>query len=482
MLLSVCFGLLANTCACAQNNWIVDVLVQRLPDGQAYLEAQTSWTSTSTHHLDSCSITVIATQSDNVVGFSKHRVCLRSNVGDSLEMRHVHVSRLESPNGRIQLEWIVDCDDGSKWQHNEELWIPLDGVPAIADPIVVEAFAPSHQASNPDFVHSGLELMPSVGKRIDLNVSSARLYFELHRISDVVPADSLFLLAFGWTNEQNGWDSKATKYVRLTSAPVVPVFDALPCTPSRPLPTNGKLRIEARTREGHVIVSRDIELSNRFDAAEHTLYTEDHVRILPSIAVLSEPLALIRHLEDHLPIATTNEQNTMNFSLMPRGNAAEIQSYLTGFWIRRCESFEQADLKHRQYLERIAFVDEHFGECKKGQGSLTEMGNIYLRFGPPKTVVQRHHETEYYPYEIWHYYKAGVFNNKRFLFYAPHVVAECFELLHSDMLGERQNDDWLAQLRSRENRLRVSESMENRLNPNDSFSREEPEDLFYNPR
>ena len=73
-----------------------------------------------------------------------------------------------------------------------------------------------------------------------------------------------------------------------------------------------------------------------------------------------------------------------------------------------------------------------------------EMGNIYIRFGKPNTVVKRHHETEYYPYEIWHYHKAGRFNNKRFLFFAPHVVSECFELLHSDMLGERQNEDWLS--------------------------------------
>ena len=117
------------------------------------------------------------------------------------------------------------------------------------------------------------------------------------------------------------------------------------------------------------------------------------------------------------------------------------------------------------------------------RGSLTEMGNIYLRFGKPNTVVKRHHETEYYPYEIWHYHKAGRFNNKRFLFFAPHVVGECFELLHSDMLGERQNEDWLSQLRSRENTvLSVSKSMENRLNPRDTYSGEEPEDLFFNPR
>ena len=49
-------------------------------------------------------------------------------------------------------------------------------------------------------------------------------------------------------------------------------------------------------------------------------------------------------------------------------------------------------------------------------------------------------------------------------------------------VGERQNEDWLVQLRSRENTIRVSQSMENRLNPRDTFSREEPEDLFFNPR
>jgi len=63
------------------------------------------------------------------------------------------------------------------------------------------------------------------------------------------------------------------------------------------------------------------------------------------------------------------------------------------------------------------------------------------------------------------------------------MVAECFVLLHSDMLGEVQNNDWLHVLRNRENSLRVTESQVNRLNPRrDTFSGEEPEDLFFNPR
>ena len=63
------------------------------------------------------------------------------------------------------------------------------------------------------------------------------------------------------------------------------------------------------------------------------------------------------------------------------------------------------------------------------------------------------------------------------------MVAECFTLLHSDMLGEVSNNDWLQILRSRENPLRVTNSQLNRLNPRrDTFSGEEPEDLFFNPR
>jgi hypothetical protein len=97
--------------------------------------------------------------------------------------------------------------------------------------------------------------------------------------------------------------------------------------------------------------------------------------------------------------------------------------------------------------------------------------------------VRRHNETEYYPYEIWHYHRAGAFTNKRFLFYAPYAVAECFEVLHSDLLGEISNPDWMTQLRNRENSSRVTDTQMNRLNlRRDTYSRSEPEDLFFNPR
>ena len=116
------------------------------------------------------------------------------------------------------------------------------------------------------------------------------------------------------------------------------------------------------------------------------------------------------------------------------------------------------------------------------EGHETDMGWILLRYGRPNTIVQRHNGTQYYPYEIWHYHKAGQFNNRRFLFYTPQVVGECFELLHSDHPQELRNADWLDILKTRELGHSVSETSINQLGRRDTYSREEPEDLFFNPR
>ena len=485
--LVVTFVLVLNACTSlvmhAQTDWLAEALVQRLPDGQAYLEVQTSWISSPVTPQEPLTVTVLALQDGAVLSFKKDDILARPMVEDTVDLQHVHVRRLPVPSGNVVVEWRVEQRGESLWLHNESVRVPIGGAPEFTDPILVQTHAPATSVSQPEMVHSGLDLIPSVGRRIPMDVASALFYTELHGVADVVGQDSLFLLVQGWGRTDGSWDPASTKYARLKAAAVIPVFESLPCSPTSPDAENAVLKLEARTRDGHVVVSRDVSLGPRRRANEGFLERRDVSSPLPSLAAIRDRDALVRHLEDHLPVATTNEQNTIQNTLIPHGSVDEMQQYLTGFWLDRSSfSAPQAAARHVQYMERIAYVDETYGECKRGQGSLTEMGNIYLRFGRPNTVVQRHHETEYYPYEIWHYYKAGRFNNKRFLFYAPHVVGECFELLHSDMLGERQNEDWLSQLRSRENRLRVTESMENRLNPRDAFSREEPEDLFFNPR
>ena len=468
----------------AQTSWIGDALIQRLPDGQAYAEIQTAWTSTAETPSDSLTLTMIAFQGDDIVSFQKDNVLARPDVADSSALRHVHVARLAVPHGGIRLEWLVSQDDSPLWQHNASVRVPMGGMPEFTDVMVVNTHAPATEWSQPSMVHSGLDLIPKVGNAIPVNATSARFYVELHGLDEVVPTDSLFLLKFGWADEDGQWNPSATRYLRKTAAAIVPVFEVLPCTRTSPALRQPVMKLEAQTRDGHVVVSRDVTLGDREmpTGQPWTAPSPSDDVLLPSLHGHDTLEVVVKLLEDHLAMATTNEQSTIQQVLIPGGDVDLMKRYISGFWMDRSSSIPEAEAMLAQYLERIAYVDAKYGQCKYGQGSLTEMGNIYLRFGKPNTVVKRHHETDYYPYEIWHYHKAGRFNNKRFLFFAPHVVGECFELLHSDMLGERQNEDWLSQLRSRENTVQVSKSMENRLNPRDTFSGEEPEDLFFNPR
>ncbi len=231
--------------------------------------------------------------------------------------------------------------------------------------------------------------------------------------------------------------------------------------------------IQAKTRDGNLIAEKSMDIE-RFH-----IKTNSHPDINFSKA-FEDRAILYRHLEDHLPLASPSQQNTIGRTLKHNPDIRVLQGFLEQFWIKR--NPDDPEGAWREYCGEILIVDSVFGGCRGGHGADTDMGYVYLKYGKPNTIVKRHHDTDYYPYEIWHYHHTNGFTNRRFLFYAPHVVLECMEILQTDMPGEIQNEDWLRILRSRENRVNVIDSQINRLNPRDTYSREEPEDLYYNPR
>ena len=69
---SWCLGLLlilATPGAMAQTNWLGDVLVQRLPNGDAYAEVQLAWQSDASTASDSLTVTLVATKDSEILGF-----------------------------------------------------------------------------------------------------------------------------------------------------------------------------------------------------------------------------------------------------------------------------------------------------------------------------------------------------------------------------------------------------------------------------
>ncbi len=63
-----------------------------------------------------------------------------------------------------------------------------------------------------------------------------------------------------------------------------------------------------------------------------------------------------------------------------------------------------------EYYERVAYANKNFGSYTEGWKS--DMGMVFIRFGPPENVDRHPFDTDSKPYEIWYYYQ----QNRKFIF------------------------------------------------------------------
>jgi GWxTD domain-containing protein len=424
-------------------------------------------------------VQVIIESANTVAAFSKTEVL---GVRDSTSYltqqgTQFHLERLTVPAGSYKLAVTVkdaNIAQSKPAKFQMDLVVPSPNKPQWADIFLVGAYAPSDLSRPTAISRSGYDMLPLVGATINEGVEQLQFYTELYEVHDVV--DSLFLVS-AWIESERGIEnSKTRRFYRKKAASIVPIFTSIPIDHVN-WSENQNLVIQASTRNNEVIAEKRLTVRRTSLANEK----QDDLAVVPSyFRSFTDSIALLQHVKDHHPLGDQSEQQTIDH-FMNVATVNQMQAFLSSFWSNHAPLDPEGGW--RKYATAVAYSDSLYGACRNNHGAMTDMGYVYLRYGPPNTIVKRHNETDYYPYEIWHYHRAGPFTNKRFLFYSPHMVAECFALLHSDMLGEVQNNDWLHILRNRENSLRVTESQLNRLNPRrDTFSGEEPEDLFFNPR
>lgn len=344
----------------------------------------------------------------------------------------------------------------------------------ISDLFVVQGVKPASVPSTP-FTRSGKDILPLVDSRISADAPRVAFYGELYGTHESFGdgGDFLVVAGFRMPGQADGWLTETKRYFRMKAAPVVPVLEALPTPP----PGLHELVVEVMTPDQELLVAGALSLesvsSDVQDAAEAS------GNLSPFVLEINDRDSLLATIETLIPIADAGERRSIEFVLQG-ANLIQLQSFFENFWMSRDPDHPERAWK--AYRTEVAVADAEYGSCPHREGHETDMGWILLRYGRPNTIVQRHHGTQYYPYEIWHYHKAGQFNNRRFLFYTPQVVGECFELLHSDHPQELRNADWLDILKTRELGHSVVQTGLNQLGRRDTYSREEPEDLFFNPR
>ena len=280
------------------------------------------------------------------------------------------------------------------------------------------------------------KLVPRVSTYYPSDLGALGFYVELMNMDRSLGEDSLFLMCYqieGFENHQIlGAFRKQSRTRAQAQIPVMAEFD-ITSVPSG----NYLLVFEARDRTGAVLARQEqfFQRNNpvSYDLADRSaVITGSFADRYADVDTLAEEIRSLR------PIASDLERKIIDDRWKDR-DMELMKGFFHSFWYNR-NSYDPEGTWER-YKREVIKVNQLYG-CRIKRGFDTDRGYVHLKYGPPNTIMDQPIDADGLPYQIWHYYRAGRFTNKRFVFYLPDRVSECYELLHSDVPGEIKNPNW----------------------------------------
>lgn len=227
---------------------------------------------------------------------------------------------------------------------------------------------------------------------------------------------------------------------RASAAPVVTLskefsIDQLPSG-------NYLLAVEVVGNDG-AEVARQEQFFQRNNPLKYDLNALESVDITSTFAdAFTDPDTLAEHLACLRPIAQPLERRMIDERLKDRDMTLMKRFFYT-FWANR-DGYDP-ERAWKSYHVQVVNANRMYG-CRNLRGYESDQGITFLKYGLPSTVVDGSRDNKQLPYLIWHYYRAGRYSDKRFVFWEQNTGIGCWELLHSEIPGERHNPQWQAML------------------------------------
>jgi GWxTD domain-containing protein len=293
----------------------------------------------------------------------------------------------------------------------------------------------------------GYNVVPLISDYFPPSIEKLTFYAEIYGTDAWFGNDSSFLVTYQIESFEKktvfGPFKRSVRAKGKVVEPVIAEFDI------GQLPSgNYVLAIEARSKKDELIARRDQFFQrNNPISYNYDLQAMDKLDLEGKFSgAFSNADSLAEHIASLNPIADPLERKIINDRYKDR-DLDMMKRFFYSFWANRSVDPEQA---WAEYREDVIKVNKLFG-CRLNKGYETDRGRVYLQYGPPNTMMDRFNEMDAYPYTIWHYYRAGKYTNRRFVFYQPDLVSNCFPLLNSEVPGEIQNPQWNQILYSRNN-------------------------------
>jgi GWxTD domain-containing protein len=209
---------------------------------------------------------------------------------------------------------------------------------------------------------------------------------------------------------------------------------------------NYQLVVDVRNRERELLSSNAMvfQRSNPLVDAQNFEEAMATVTIEEEFVQKLTPEELEYSLRAITPLLPQRDVELVDI-IMRNDSLRAQRMYLYGFWLR--ENRVDPEKTYREFMEVAAAVDQMF-ESGFRHGFETDRGYMYIKYGQPSDISRVENEPSAPPYEIWSYNEIERTNqnNVRFIFYNPSLAADDFILLHSDVIGERNNPQWELEL------------------------------------
>ena len=415
------------------------------PDNSPYLETHISVIGNSVKYTKlknnsyqgSIGITILIKQEDKIIKADKLNL-LSPELLDTLQASNfLDQKRFNLPNGKYTLQLIIQ--DNNNLSNKDivtqdfEMNFPVTSI-NISDIVFLESYKKA--STNNQFSRNGMEMIPLVNNFIPTNLSKLTFYAEIYNTQKVAPNES-FLMSYYIQNAE-GLNKLGTfvQQKKIVSQDIIILLNEFDITL---LPSgNFYLVIEIRNRNNEVIASK----SNYFQRSNKSLGGD-----ISSIAGIDYDNSfvakytkeqLIENVKCLYPISNQNEKDYTT-TLLANNDDVQMRKYLIYFWEKRYPG--ESAIKWAEYEQQVKIVNEKFSSPYT-KGYESDRGIIFLKYGAPNNIRSNDFDNRAYPYEIWQYYKVKTFSNRKFVFFSPDNIRNEMVLLHSNLVGERNDPQW----------------------------------------
>lgn len=424
-------------------------------------------------------LTLILQQGTDILDFKKLRInSLEVNRGEGADF--IDIQRFIVQPGTYVVEVIIkdlNASDTEPSSFTKAVVTRLASEsPCVSGLFFVSAYSKSQTPT--ELTRSGYDILPAVSDYFPTESERLVVYGEAYN-ADKAGFEGDKYIVSSYIRSQSGEVENTRRYHRRDITAVTPLLEAVPIAT---LGSGGyEYVMEIRSPKNELIAESSVPFyrSTVVKQSFQTLADADAGTYVskPGMSFYN-PDSIRAYVSWLYPLANNIEQGTIN-AQVEVNDPEVLRNYFFSFWEGR-EPERPIDA-WMYYVKEVWYVNRKY-KSPIMDGYRTDRGRIYLAYGKPNTIVERHNSLNYFPVEIWHYHRIDRFTDRRFLFYSRNVVNYDFTLLHSDMLGEVQNQDWRSMVQTKNNDLRPTDSALNALAPRDTYSLDELEDLFFNPR